>query len=277
MPALQPPIKSLVWATDLDVIKDFHERERRDDHWVIRSPDNPGYWWGNFLLFDDAPQLGDGERWEALFAAEFADTPEVKHRAFAWDRTDGEEGLAREEFGPRGYEVQRTTGLLVKPSDLTPRAQALPGIEVRALDPAVGVDDQLWSQVIDVQAAGASPETEPNDYRDFLTRRQRNLRESFRSGAGSWFVALDGAQVVASLGIVVTDGRARYQSVDTLASHRRRRIASRLVGEAARVIAEQRHVEHFVIAADPGYHAAALYESLGFRAVESVRGVQRMP
>ena len=38
--------------------------ERRDGYWVVQSPSNPTFWWGNFLLFDDAPAAGDGDRWE---------------------------------------------------------------------------------------------------------------------------------------------------------------------------------------------------------------------
>jgi hypothetical protein len=30
---------------------------------VVRSPGNPGYDSGNFLLFDDAPDRGDANRW----------------------------------------------------------------------------------------------------------------------------------------------------------------------------------------------------------------------
>jgi len=58
-------ITSLVWATDIDVLAPDHRLERRADHWVVSSPSNPTFWWGNFLLFDDAPGPGDGERWKS--------------------------------------------------------------------------------------------------------------------------------------------------------------------------------------------------------------------
>src|SRR5262245_44505048 len=71
-PGMPPVPRSLVWATDLDVLPLDHVVERRDDHLVVRSPGNPSHFWGNLLLFDQPPAPGDGERWEALFAAEFA-------------------------------------------------------------------------------------------------------------------------------------------------------------------------------------------------------------
>ena len=62
---------------------------------------------GNFLLFDDAPRPGDGERWERLFEREFADEPRVRHCTLRWDRPDGETGAMTEEFTARGYTRSR--------------------------------------------------------------------------------------------------------------------------------------------------------------------------
>jgi hypothetical protein len=64
-----------VWATDIDVLPaDRVERRQTAEgagHLVVRSPGNPMHWWGNFLIFDEPPQAGDGPRWEAAFAAAF--------------------------------------------------------------------------------------------------------------------------------------------------------------------------------------------------------------
>ncbi len=87
---------------------------------------------------------------------------------------------------------------------------------------------------------------------------------------------LDGV-VAGSLGIVVTDRRARYQTVDTAEQFRRRGIASRLVVEAARDAMSKHPIDHFVIAADPDYHAIGIYEGVGFERVELVVGATRKP
>ena len=75
-----------------------------------------------------------------------------------------------------------------------------------------------------------------------------------------------------SLGIVVTDGRGRYQAVDTALAHRRLGVASRLVVEASRLSSAVFGTERFVIVADADYHALNLYESLGFERRERVAG-----
>lgn len=269
-------INSLVWATDIDVLAPDHTTERRDGYWVVQSPGNPTFWWGNFLLFDDSPAPGDGDRWEQLFAEEFAKRPEVTHRTLAWDRVDGELGAADQEFVARGYELERTSGLVVRSSHITDHPRANAEVEVRALDP--DTDDHLWAAVIEVQMADGPEEFNGTEYhRRFLLRRQAEHRAIFRSGRGSWYVALLDGVVAGSLGIVVTDRRARYQIVDTAEPFRRRGIASRLVVEAARDALSKHPIDHFVIAADPDYHAIGIYEGVGFERVELVVGAMRKP
>lgn len=272
------PINSLVWATDIDVLAPDHITERRDGYWVIHSPGNPSFWWGNFLLFDDAPGPGDGERWEELFRREFGARPDVTHCTLAWDRVDGEPGAAEHELVARGYELEWTSGLVARPERLSEHPRANRDCEVVALDPAR--DEDLWEAVIQIQTATAIAEgrgAELDYHVRFLRDRQRDLREIFRSGRGSWYLARLDGEIAGSLGIVVTDSRARYQTVDTLERFRRRGIARRLVIEAARDACATHAIDHFVIAADPEYHAIGIYEGLGFERVELVVGAMRKP
>ena len=269
-------INSLVWATDIDVLARDHEVQRREGYWAIQSPGNPTYWWGNFLLFDDAPGPDDGDRWQRLFAQEFAGRPEVTHRSFAWDRVDGAVGTAEAELVGRGFELERTAGLIATPQRVAEHPRANRESEVRALDPAG--DSRLWAAVLDLQMAAAPEEFQHSDYhRTFLERRQRELRDIFGAGRGGWYVALLDGVLAGSLGIVVTERRARYQTVDTAAGYRRQGIARRLVVDAARDAMSRHALDHLVIAADPDYHAIGIYEELGFERVEQVTGALRKP
>jgi ribosomal protein S18 acetylase RimI-like enzyme len=273
---MAPCIHSLVWATDIDVLAPDHTIHRRDGYWVVGSPGNPTYWWGNFLLFDDAPAAGAGPGWERLFAAEFAERPEVTHRTFAWDRVDGEAGAAAQEFVARGYKLEWSCGLIAAAGRLTSHPAANREVEVRALDP--DGDEELWEAVVDLHCGNASEEMQGSGYhRAFVRRRQQELREIFRAGRGSWYLALIGGLVAGSLGIVVTAGRARFQSVDTVPAFRRQGVARRLVFDAAQDARRRYEIEQFVIAADPEYHAIGIYEELGFARVEMVGGAMRRP
>jgi ribosomal protein S18 acetylase RimI-like enzyme len=270
--------KSLVWATDYDVLPIDHVVETRDGYLVVRSPGNPAHWWGNLLLFADAPGPADGTRWERLFELEFGENPLVEHVALAWDRLDGALGSAREEFLTRGYELEEVVGLVADPGSLVMHPRANREVTIRALDPQPGADPDLWAQAIELQVAARDEDLEPQVYREFLGRRLEDLRVLFRAGRGAWYVAMYPGhdEVVAACGVVVTGERGRFQAVDTAAAHRRKGISSRLVVEAAGRAAEH-GAKRFVIAAEPDYHALGLYESLGFQRVERVAGVCRRP
>jgi ribosomal protein S18 acetylase RimI-like enzyme len=271
---------SLVWATSIDVLPPERLVSRRDGYLTVRSPTNPTHYWGNLLVYDDAPGPGDGERWEAVFAAEFADSPRVIHRTFAWDRTDDARGAMDSEFRGRGYDIELSVGMIASPDEIHPNPRANAEVVVKALDPEPGGDDERhWHQVLELQAAGRDPDSSETEeaHRVFSRTRQAELRAMFRAGLGAWYVALDGDVVAGSMGIVVTGGRARYQAVDTAVSHRRRGICSRLLVDAARHAVATYGATRLVIVADPDYHAAGIYESVGFRPIERVCGVCRPP
>jgi ribosomal protein S18 acetylase RimI-like enzyme len=270
--------RALAWATDVDTLAPDAVVERRDGYLLIRSPSNPTFYWGNLLLFDEAPCSGDGPRWEELFEREFTNAPRVEHRSFGWDRTDGEPGAAREEFLERGYELDESIALVAEAEHVQPHPRANRDVDIRALDP--NGDDTLWDAVLELQVAEREEGREEEEsYRAFAQARLHDRRTLFRVGRGAWYVALDPAteDVTASCGIVVTAGRGRFQAVETAAAYQRRGICSRLVVEAARHATAEYGAQRFVIAADLHYHALGLYESLGFARQEHVLRVCRRP
>jgi ribosomal protein S18 acetylase RimI-like enzyme len=231
------------------------------------------------LLFDGPPAAGDAVRWESLFQAEFEADSRIRHHTFAWDRVDGALGFAREEFLPRGYGLEETVGLIAAADGVRRHPRENHDVQVMPLRPSEGADADLWDQVLELQVAARGESFSEPQHRDFTRRRLRDLRALFLAGRGAWYVALDPSsrEVVGSCGVVVTRGRGRFQNVDTAAAHRRRGVCSRLVVEAAHRAAQQFGAERFVIAADPGYHALGLYESLGFERTERVAAVFRQP
>jgi ribosomal protein S18 acetylase RimI-like enzyme len=261
-----------VWATDIDVLPLSREVERHDGYLVVRSPSNPTHYWGNLLLFDRPPSEGDRIRWEQQFQAEFAGQPLTAHRTFGWDQTDESAGRVWEEFLAHDYVLERNVGLIASAERIHPRARANREVTTRPLEPSA--DQALWDQVVELQVAGRDRERFAEaSHRIFCRRRQVDLRALFAAGHGAWYVALSGGEVVGSCGIVVTDGRGRYQAVETAPAHQRRGICSRLVVDAAHDAARRHDARRLVIVADPEYHALGLYESLGFEPVERVCGV----
>ena len=81
-------VRSLGYQTDLIFPSYDGEIIDRGNYLVIRTPKNPSYYWGNFLLFDHPPMKGDDQVWQELFAREIGAPPLVTHLTFGWDTTE---------------------------------------------------------------------------------------------------------------------------------------------------------------------------------------------
>ncbi|HEU5385015.1 MAG TPA: GNAT family N-acetyltransferase [Streptosporangiaceae bacterium] len=81
-------LASLGFGTDVALrVAEGSEVTDRGGYLVIRSPDNPGFWWGNFLLLRAWPKEGDG--WLDRFAAESrrpSTSPSAEIRPLTSDR-----------------------------------------------------------------------------------------------------------------------------------------------------------------------------------------------
>lgn len=273
MPRTDIRINSLLAATDIDVLPDTATIEDRGEYVVVRTPSNPNHYWGNFVLVREPIVVGGRARWEEAFDAEFADQPESTHVSIATDCINGDlDAAALEEFVAAGYDIDDAVALIASPHELVTHARANAEVEIRMLDPRPGMDAQLWRAAAELQVETRAPGYEEVSHRTFVERRLHDRRQRFVEGDGGWFVALTPeGEVAASCGIMVTEGRARYQAVDTAEAHRRRGVATRLVHDVGRAAVERFGAEQLVIGADANYHALPLYESLGFAVRE--RGV----
>src|SRR5215475_9218755 len=74
----------------------------RGDHIVVRSPHNPTFWWGNFLLFD---RPGDVAVRLELFATQFPGTDHVACGIDSVDGTAGDENALTDA----GFRIGRDT------------------------------------------------------------------------------------------------------------------------------------------------------------------------
>jgi ribosomal protein S18 acetylase RimI-like enzyme len=258
-------VQSLGFRTDLMLRRlGGADVEDRGDHLVVRTPANPNFYWGNFLL---VPPLGpgDGTRWLQAFTESF---PDARHVAIGVDGTGGvlgDDAAFRDAGLVPGVDVVLTASTLRAPG--TPR----PAADLR---PLAGDDD--WAQSVAFRVA-AGPRDDPAQ-RAFAAARQAELRAQADAGHGVYVGAFVDGVLVAELGCYVTDdGLARFQSVETAEAHRRRGLASALMVLAERLLRQRHDVEQLVIVADPSYVAIDLYRRLGFRDTERQVQWERTP
>jgi len=260
--------RSLGWRTDLIFARFDGEVSERGDHLVIRTPHNPTFWWGNFLLFDHAPREGDAVAWLARFEAEIASRQaESRHITFG---VDSEVAFALPaDFAAAGMTQFASTVLTMRREQLHAPRKALGGpFRIAALR----LPEQA-AAAVELQVVVDAGESENEDqYRLFRERQMHRYEAMVRAGMGDWFGVFarggDGNEtLVADCGLFRAPGESlgRFQHVVTHPSWRRRGLCSALIHAVCLHGFESMGLETLVIVADPDDVAIGLYESLGFQ------------
>lgn len=258
-------VKSLGYHTDLIFASYDGEIINRGNYLVIRTPTNPSFYWGNYLLFEHPPMEGDYQRWQELFAKEIGTPPLVIHQTFGWDTTDNEKGVI-EPFLEKGYHLDQRVVLTTQ--NLIPPSHSIQGVTVRPFEL-----EYDWTQSIENQVECRAPEFAEASYRLFMQRQMNRYRAMTQVGLGAWFGAFIGSQLVADLGIFYTNQLGRYQSVLTHPKYRRKGIARQLLLESGVYALKHFELKNLVIVADTGSIAEKLYLSIGFEFVEHQTGI----
>ncbi|MCW2786591.1 MAG: hypothetical protein JWP74_3108 [Marmoricola sp.] len=248
----------LGWHTDLAVLRlGGSSIEEREDHLVVRTPTNPDYYWGNFVLVTDPAAVDDAQRWLTTFESLF---PAAAHRAVGLVAEPGDEQawLQVSMFLERADVLASTS-----PTALPVLAE---GYTVRELTSAAD-----WDRSTRLRQQ-AFPEQDEFEARVTETR----IRVA-ATGELTWFGAFAGSSLAAELGIAACGDRiARYQSVLTHPEHRRRGLTSHLLGVAG-AHARSAGADTLVIIADADSDAGRLYRSAGFTFDSVSSQVSRVP
>jgi len=253
-------LASLGFRTDVALrVAEGSEVTDRGGYLVVRSPGNPGFWWGNFLLLRAWPRDGDG--WLARFAAEF---PQAEHVAIGVDATEAGEGLAAELAA-----LEPETSTVLTCAEVRAPRHVNTEAEVRLLE-----SDQDWRQSVELTLR-IYGEQSPGDFQRLRSTVRRRLTQA---GRAAWFGAFDGGRLVAQLGIGdAGDGLARYQDVETDPAARRRGLAGTLVWQAGRFARAELGASTLVIVADPAEGAIRIYRGCGFADAQTQFSFARSP
>lgn len=237
-----------------------------DDVVAVRTPSNPTFRWGNYLIFDRPPGPDDRERWIARFHELVGGPPDIGHVAITWDAPDGDEGHVH-EFVRAGFE--RTRVWFMTAAELRDPRTRNTGYPIRRL--AGDADFRALEELAIAQnAALPEGEREGAGHGAFVARQVADYRMMVESGLGHWYGAFDGPRLVSSLGMFVSRGIGRYQMVDTHPAYRRRGLAGTLVVLAGREALTTGGASTLVIAADADDVAKDLYRSVGFEPTETL-------
>jgi ribosomal protein S18 acetylase RimI-like enzyme len=258
-------IQGLGWRTDLALLEiSGSVLDDRDDHLVVTTPDNPSFYWGNFVLLA-APPTGaaDARQWLGVFEASF---PSARHRTFGIDGTNGTAADAS-PFADLGMDTD-VSSVMTATSVHEPRR---PNREAtyRPLE-----SDADWAQQVELTMAGESAGYSP----EFSEGRARQHRVLCDAGHGQYWGAFEDGRLLSSMGLFrASPGLARFQTVKTHPDARGRGLAGTLVHEISRFGFADLDAETLVMVADPDYLAIRVYRSVGFDDTEVQVGVERWP
>lgn len=260
-------LQSLGLHTELMLRSFESEIEAKPEYIVVRTPQNPGYRWGNHLTFYQPPKPGDLERWKALAVQELG---ELQHFVFAWDGIAGEKGAAQ-EFLDAGFWLDETVVQTAR--KVHPPRTLNTHCECRTFN-----SDDDWEQWLELcliqDDALPKDEKEGKGYKEFLERKAAEYHRMIAAGWGQWFGAFVDGKLASTMGLFARDGLGRFQAVDTHPEFRRQGLAGTLLYYTAQYGLNEMKAEDLVILADQNYFAKDLYHSVGFEPTERIVAVE---
>lgn len=250
-------IKNLSFRTDAI----FHLRdgfvEEYADYFAIRTPSNPTFWFGNFIIFKKAPRPGDLPRWLQIHEHVFRNT--LNHITLGWD--EDQPGVT-EEFIDAGFKTH--DGIVLSMASYENRAAINPDLLVRKLR-----TDLDWKQIVDLQI-----EIDLKDFQHkddggvFRSTHMKSLRTMAEEGHGDWWGAFHQDELIGGMGLYFDVDRTlgRFQYVTTRSSYRRQRVCTTLLDQVVRHAFEAVDPEQLVLntGADASNPAIKVYENFGF-------------
>jgi ribosomal protein S18 acetylase RimI-like enzyme len=244
----------------------------RSDCLVVRTPDNPNFYWGNFLLLPQAPRDDELAHWMDRFDEEITRLqPASQHVALGINGAPS--GQALPTWVRAGFEVLPTAVLELRPGELRPPQRAARGaVQVRALNLGHELEAAVALQCADAHGF------DPTNYELHRRAQMQRYARMAEAGEALWFGAWCDGELAADCGLMRDGTRpgalGRFQHVSTHPRWRRRGLCSALVHEVSRHGFEAWGLARTLMCADPHDVAIGIYEGLGFRRIDGEWGLQ---
>ncbi len=185
------------------------------DGWIqLRTPSRSDYWDGNCAILDEAPAPPEApaERWAEVLAAWFASRGCGRLRWECLDPRPPDATL------PPGMTYERRTTLRLT------RRVVLSGPPAGLSMRPARIED--FGALTELALAEVEPGGSLEAFMRWMYDKHARL---VATGRATWWTAWDGDVAVGALGLVMGPELARFQDVETRASHRRRGVASNLI------------------------------------------------
>jgi RimJ/RimL family protein N-acetyltransferase len=257
------------WRSDFIVHRHDAVIVERDDCIVVRTPDNPTFYWGNFLLLPQAPRDDELAHWLSRFDDEIARLqPASRHRALGVNAPCA--SIALPSWQRAGFELQRSDVMQLHARRLRAPVRAARGeVAFRSADLPRETDAFVDLQCADTQGHS------PAGYREFRRRKMAAVERMRRAGDAQWFGLWCDGVLAADCGLVRDGPLGRFQHVETHPAWRRRGLCTALVHAVSSWGFAQWGLETITMIADPDDVAIGIYRSLGYASAMQTLGLER--
>ncbi len=245
---------NLGYLTDLFFLETDKEITTYPNYIVVKSPNEPYFYYGNFLLLKQMPENFKKAKLEKQFKSHFSDE-RIRHFTFCWS------GKVKEHlssFLQTGYTLQLISVLAASPTNFIRLKQKNEDLNIRSFSTKAD-----WQQWIDLECEEKPNGFEATSYRQFMQGRAKLYQQLNQQKNGNFYGAYLDNELVAAAGLFHQQGIGRFQSVLTKAAYRRQGICKTLINYICHIAFQQ--LQQLVIAAEPSYHALDIYKSFGFR------------
>jgi ribosomal protein S18 acetylase RimI-like enzyme len=261
-------MESLFLQTERLFWKQLSQIEEIEGGWIIRTPENPTWNWGNLLILKNAPLAKDAEHWIDLFRTQIR--PLDRGTIMTWDTGELASDAAA-AFDALGFSM--STGSILTLRDLQRPLHFNSNVELIE----AGRDDALWESAVQIDVDAFAAEFGGPKYEPYARKRIAHQRKMVEHGMGKWYVATIGGEMAGSLGIFSGDSFCRFQDIAVRKDFQRQGIASTMTHEVARRAREEWPALTQVIIAESNGNAQRIYRSVGFEEHSVSQALQMKP
>jgi ribosomal protein S18 acetylase RimI-like enzyme len=261
-------VRSLCARLSLAIQVERGSMEWHPGYLVVKTPESPSFWFGNYILVLGRLESGSLALWESRFEEAFgSDCP---HRLFIVDSPEGDPGSA-EDFMSAGYDREITPSMVYSlpasgwKAGIPPRPELFP----EELDGA-GMDELL---ALELEALSLKPE--PGVDEEFLRDQNSLYRNLMRRGVARCFALRQEGKIAASASFVLSEKAALISDVRTIPRFRGRGLCRTLLPRAMEMLARS-GTSLFVLEPADEY-AVSIYRSLGFSEGECLCDILKRP
>jgi len=242
---------------------------------AVRTPSNPSFYWGNYLMLPQAPADADLPRWLARFD-ELIARPQPASRHVAIGINTVYAGQQFPVWEAAGFEMFVNAVMRLTPDGLCAPGRAATGdVWVRPIDFANEVPAIVELECADTHGFGEA------GYREYRAQQFVRYAQMHEQGCAQWFGLWCDGQLAADCGLMRMAAQpgetVRFQRVATHPAWRRRGLASALVHAVSAYALNEWQAAEAIMIADPDDVAIGIYRSLGYRELELEWGLQRQP